>query len=741
MKVVIVSPEILGPHKNGDIAIFATNWAQMLRQNGNEVVIIYTGETNTSQEDWMSQYNGFEVIHVLENEPDYPHFNYESFVRRSEAVTAQIPNDAEVIYFQDWLANGFHFLRQRKFNATFRPVCVTVTHSSHQWILEANKTFPSRRQDLELSYAERYQVENSDFIASPSQYMLNYLRKKGWKLPAQDKIYTLGYPLNNPQHSISENIRAANQFNRLIYLGRLETRKGIELFVDALRYLKQQNPAAFQSVNEIALLGQVGVHRFGTSEELVRTIRECLPDVNVVDFSQFDTHETQSYLAKNAGNSLVVAPSLMDNFPYALIEASLIPKLNLISSNDGGQAEILGEAGRFQLFEPYVRPLAEKMQEKLAEGPRGDDQLGHYDWQNANQRWLEFHDKVSRSKAASFQVNMSVTRTLSVDVCVPYFNHAQYLPSALKSLSRQTTDNFNLYVINDGSTDINAQQVFEQMSKTYAHKSNWHFINREQNSGLSETRNYASTLGNADYLLFMDSDNIATPQMVERFAEAMQMTGYDCLTCNVFWFQGNDAPYFEQQPDILEKPVLYWPPLGNALELGLFQNCWGDANFIIKRPVFDAIGKFRIEETRDRYRTGEDTEILARLSFAGYNMDVIPEVLFFYRYLPNSMNRTANEYESMTRTLRVYADELQKIGLQHLIPWVYQVYKNSIALPPAQIIQPSDPHEAERIRHEVRLHYEDLKQDPQWIAENIPWRKVAQGVFYKLSKKLSLRRG
>ncbi|MBZ0295086.1 MAG: glycosyltransferase, partial [Anaerolineae bacterium] len=313
-----------------------------------------------------------------------------------------------------------------------------------------------------------------------------------------------------------------------------------------------------------------------------------------------------------------------------------------------------------------------------------------------------------------------------------YYNHGQYLPSALKSLSQQSTDQFNLYVVNDGSIDSYSREVFHKMSQAYQEKANWFFIDREENYGLSETRNYAASLGKADYLLFMDSDNIASPHMVERFAECLSVTDYACLTCNVFWFQGNDAPFLERQPGLLQKPVVFWSPLGDCVELGLFHDCWGDANFIIQRSVFEAIGKFAIEEPLDRYRTGEDWEILARLSFAGYKIDVIPEVLFFYRYLPDSLNRTANEYESITRALRVYADQLEKIGLHHLIPWIYQVYKDS---------QEHQRQQAQRLdASEIHLMYEHLKQDPAWIADNIPWSKAIQGMLRKISKKVMKNR-
>jgi hypothetical protein len=105
------------------------------------------------------------------------------------------------------------------------------------------------------------------------------------------------------------------------------------------------------------------------------------------------------------------------------------------------------------------------------------------------------------------------------------------------------------------------------------------------------------------------------------------------------------------------------------------------------------------------------------------------------------MNRTANEYESITRSLRVYADELKKIGLHHLVPWIYQVYKGNISTQMTSEQEIRDYDTSERIRYEVQQTYEWLKQDPQWIAANVPWRKALQAMFYKITKKLKVQNG
>lgn len=80
----------------------------------------------------------------------------------------------------------------------------------------------------------------------------------------------------------------------------------------------------------------------------------------------------------------------MDDFPYAVIETSVISGLNMICSSHGGGPGVLGEGAGAYLFEPNPRALAEKLRERL-EAPLGPDQLAVYDWNAANSRWVSVH--------------------------------------------------------------------------------------------------------------------------------------------------------------------------------------------------------------------------------------------------------------------------------------------------------------------------------------------------------------
>ena len=111
-------------------------------------------------------------------------------------------------------------------------------------------------------------------------------------------------------------------------------------------------------------------------------------------------------------------------------------------------------------------------------------------------------------------------------------------------------------------------------------------------------------------------------------------------------FSHRDRPTDDERPD---RQVL---PLGAALGVGLFGNCFGGANALVRREAFDRIGGF----TEDWGVGFEDWEFYARVAFAGLRLEVVAEPLYWYRSLETGMARTTNLTANLQRALRPYLE-------------------------------------------------------------------------------------
>jgi glycosyltransferase involved in cell wall biosynthesis len=239
----------------------------------------------------------------------------------------------------------------------------------------------------------------------------------------------------------------------------------------------------------------------------------------------------------------------------------------------------------------------------------------------------------------------------AVTVCIPYFEAPDFLPKTLGSLERQTSNDFTVVVVDDGSSSANSQSVFSTCAERYATRG-WKFL-RQTNQYPGAARNRAAREATTEFLLFLDSDDIAMPQMVECFLRAALLTGDDCMVAPNYGF--TDDP---------EGPckVFYDPP-GNALITSMGDDMHGGSCILVRREAFWSIGGF----SEIRGVGFEDHEFHVRCNLEGLQWDVLPECIYRYR-MPRAGNvsRSTPAYANQARVLRWYEERLKNSGLRQL---------------------------------------------------------------------------
>ena len=96
---------------------------------------------------------------------------------------------------------------------------------------------------------------------------------------------------------------------------------------------------------------------------------------------------------------------------------------------------------------------------------------------------------------------------IKISVIVPVYNVEDYLTNCLNSLVNQNYKQYEIIIINDGSTD-NSVSIIENYSKKYPKLIKYY---NKSNGGLSSARNYGINKSNGEYLLFVDSDDSLEP--------------------------------------------------------------------------------------------------------------------------------------------------------------------------------------------------------------------------------------
>ncbi|MCI9335756.1 MAG: glycosyltransferase family 2 protein, partial [Lachnospiraceae bacterium] len=188
-----------------------------------------------------------------------------------------------------------------------------------------------------------------------------------------------------------------------------------------------------------------------------------------------------------------------------------------------------------------------------------------------------------------------------ISVIVPVYNGQDYLEDCIDSIEKQTYENTEIIIINDGSTDDTAS-VCVRLRETY---DNLHVITTED-GGVSSARNAGIDAANGVFLTFVDADDRLRPKTLRVLYDCIMRTGSDVAGCGFFsWGKEEEWEAFLREKCRIGRPVEYTPSqfLKEQLLRGN-SRCWSK---LYRRS---AIGELRFPQ---ELSIGEDMLFLVRL--------------------------------------------------------------------------------------------------------------------------------
>lgn len=203
-----------------------------------------------------------------------------------------------------------------------------------------------------------------------------------------------------------------------------------------------------------------------------------------------------------------------------------------------------------------------------------------------------------------------------ISVIVPTYNVELYIARCIESILAQSYSNWELVLINDGSTDRSGK-ICDDYSRKYQ---NIHVIH-QTNRGVSAARNVGIESAKGEYLLFVDPDDWIAPNMLETMVTKGH--GAELIACGytiVLQLEDGKMVYKERRiwdnkEEAFETKDIYYNLLARS---GVI---W---NKMFRRAV---LGSSRF---REDLQYGEDTLFLAELFESVHSAVLIPEPLYYY---------------------------------------------------------------------------------------------------------------
>ena len=239
-------------------------------------------------------------------------------------------------------------------------------------------------------------------------------------------------------------------------------------------------------------------------------------------------------------------------------------------------------------------------------------------------------------------------------VIIPLYNKEKFIENTLKSVLNQTFSDFEIIIINDGSTDDSEKKVLPFQDARIRYYT-------QKNQGAASARNFGIDKANANYIAFIDADDLwydnhleTLKNIIEEFPDAgIYSSRYELVYKNastsVSEFNGLNAQYKGYVKDY------FYSTQNNSLSLTLVT--------VIPKEVFVEIGNFN-----SSISSGQDIDMWARIALK-YPVVIGNKITASYlHYIDDSLSKTSilnkklirfndySEYEKTNSSLKKYLD-------------------------------------------------------------------------------------
>lgn len=243
-----------------------------------------------------------------------------------------------------------------------------------------------------------------------------------------------------------------------------------------------------------------------------------------------------------------------------------------------------------------------------------------------------------------------------VSIIIPTFNCGQYITTAIESALKQTYQDSEIIVVDDGSTD-NTREILRE----YLKKDLIRYIYQE-NKGVAEARNIGVLAAEGEYIAYVDADDELDERMIAKCLQSIENDNTEWCVTDILRIESNEKGI---------KKEIFKTELPKKLEHGILEHDFSRRSPFFRKKTLVDIGLY--DKT---LLTREDWDMNIRLIREGIRFSYVPEPIYIYKIRKSGLMKSAKKksYDSTLRLLKKHhknlADEgskdIAKIYAQHL---------------------------------------------------------------------------
>lgn len=618
LRICIATEDIVGPVRNGGIGTTYAAVAEFLARSEHEVTILYLKGhevENETLEHWIEHYGnkGIRFVPV----PNYAHADRfltgtDRWVHASyNLMRYLIDHPADLVHVSEWRGSGYlSLLAKQQGLALADTLFVVKTSSPWMWNRLYGLQPLERLDDLARVHAERRSVELADMVIGGSLHLLRWMLSQGYAIApnttyVQPNVATFDH-LAALRGRRGWEFGTRHPIDEVVFFGRLEARKGLLIFIQAINRLLREKRPLPRGVTFLGKAGSSLTERNGESVlDFIRSETANWP-TRVEIRTDFQQVEALDYLL--GGDRLAVMPSIIENSSLAVYEAAICG-IPFIASDSGGTPELIRASDRPHVLCP-AHPIF--LGEKLAEAIGKGGYVAAPSFDNAENlaQWSRFHDDLGRGLLEHLLPQPAVKPGSPADgisVCIYHVDDDDRLMSTLASLPEPPPSEILVAVDTDDASAIERLTLAANEAGVRA------IILPAFDLGAGAAFNLLARASRGDHLFFIWSGTVLEPQALSTFAKVADIGRSDLMTC---LFR---VMFPAQSPG---RNFLSAELLGDTAQ-GFYHTDITPMPLFVRRTAFDALGGF----TADYGVLAHDHELVAKAQLAGFGCQTVLQEL------------------------------------------------------------------------------------------------------------------
>ena len=521
MKIWFLTGEF-APDFGGGIGTYVENCAKMFAKAGDDVTVIVRSINGNKTE---KAKEGYRIERFQQGEGEnYQYLGYDNALAYQyyEVIMRMIDKygKPDIIEMQEYNAYGQYIIQSKlMLNEKLKDIPLVVhLHTPSFETLKINQFNTYELPFYWIGEMEKFCIKGADALVCPSQFLADKLQYL-----VDEKIKVINLPFDIDKEELEkyekEGIQKPDK-KTILYFGRTEYRKGVvQMLKGAEKLWKKGLDFKVKIIGGDTILESKGTY---VGEDLKKKYAKYIESGNLEMMNSIPHLDLIPHILSATA---VTIPSLYENFPNTCIHSMWLGKPVLVSKS-GGQAEMVKDSGKNGVIFDWDKDgdFEEKLEQLLNMSDEDLKQMGD----NAKSRIhelcnmednlkirREFFEDVIKNKNKPkekfpFVEEMPKDEYIKqydgekdlLSVVIPYYNLGKTLPETIESIKATTYKNYEIIIVNDGSTDEESVKVLEQ----YKDDEKVRVVNIE-NKGLANARNVGAKEAKGEFVAFLDADD------------------------------------------------------------------------------------------------------------------------------------------------------------------------------------------------------------------------------------------